>query len=125
MSMTGTRVLVGHSRAAEAAVQEWSAMPPEQRPGFGEFVAEAVLTAHDGKTKWVVATSEGVAFGPYATHAAAMKALQGGHLATRHGTKAMVLPLQAAPRSRKPSVLVQPADGEQLTFEFETGDDQQ
>jgi hypothetical protein len=63
---------------------------------FAQRMAEAVLTAGD-KTRYVVVTSDYLAYGPYATRNAATNAVLKGFAAYRPHTEAMVLPLAPSP----------------------------
>jgi len=89
------RVLKAHVDAAALAIQQ-GASPRD--------VAEAVLTATDSKSRWVVVATrmnyEGVfVFGGYATHDAAAKAVE--KIPGFEELRAGVFPLMAAPKKEK------------------------
>jgi hypothetical protein len=90
--------------AITTAVQNLALLAPGGDPQeFAEKVASAVVMAEDGKTRWVVVTSDHVVFGPYASAATAHKVIGKGLCANRAGTKAMVLPMSAAPKAGRHS----------------------
>jgi hypothetical protein len=86
---------------------------------FAEKVAMAVVTAEDSKVRWVVVTSDRVVFGPYAAAASAHKAIDKGLCASRSGTKAMVLPMTAAPRAGRHTENDPVVSGQMTLFEME------
>lgn len=94
--MAGTRVLKAHLDAIR------SLLPVLTDEQIFE-VAESVLTAEDGKkTRYCVGTrapsGSTVIYGPYATHAAALRAVELGAVGTGIENLAGVFPLVPAPK---------------------------
>lgn len=112
-SLAGTRVLKKHKRAVAEALAGLAACGGDSDT-ICHFIAEAVLTAYDDQMKYVVVTDDHVVFGPYSTREAAYKAIERGACAHRHGQRAMVLPMRAAPGVRTAKVVKVPAPTEQL-----------
>lgn len=95
------RVTVGQRRAALDVLHDRGSYADLE--GLADALALAVLTAEDERSQRVVCVREPGAFyvfGPYATPAAADKALVSG-LATREGARGGVFPLIPAPRAPK------------------------
>lgn len=95
------RLTVGHKRAALDILHDRGSYPSMEE--LADAIALAVLTAEDDSSRRVVCVREPGAFyvfGPYATPAAAEKALVSG-LATREGARGGVFPLIPAPRAPK------------------------
>jgi len=111
-----TRVLKYHRTAARKVLDGWLAdMKQGAEPeldALADRIAAEVLTAYDHLGRWAVVTSDFTAYGPYATYAAARKAVDSGVCAFREGTQAMVLPLQVSPRkAREPRHPDDPPEG--------------
>lgn len=98
---TGTRVLSAHWRAV---LDSWPTAKAAEAVGGPEaaakVIAEAVITATDDKTKWVV-MCEGLIYGPYATSAAAQKAALSGSLGTRPESLGTISALIPAPKKER------------------------
>ena len=77
---------------------------------FASIIATAVVGAEDGtKTRYVIGvrnpTGSTEIYGTYPTHAAALKAIESGHVGTMQEARGGIFPLLAAPRAdrKKPS----------------------
>lgn len=70
----GTRVLRAH---VAAVLDAWDSAAAAAllggREAAAEVIAEAVVTATDGMSRWVLIDAEGLIYGPYATAAAARR----------------------------------------------------
>lgn len=98
---TGTRVLSAHWNAViDSWGQAGMAMAVGGLPAAAKVIAEAVITATDDKARWVV-VSRGLIYGPYATCAAARKAIDSGHLGTSPGESAQISVLIPAPKKER------------------------
>jgi hypothetical protein len=97
-----TRVLSKHVSAVKAAL----AQLPELVEGgqtsddIAKHIATAVLTAYDDQMKYVIATDDRIAFGPFPNRTSAKTAIAKGHVAYRRGQRMMVLPMRPVPRKR-------------------------
>lgn len=95
------RLTVGQRRAALDVLSDRGSYPSME--ALADALALAVLTAEDENSRRVVCVREAGAFyvfGPYATPAAAEKAIANG-LATTEGARGGVFPLIPAPRAAK------------------------
>lgn len=97
------RVVNAHRQAVEGFIAGMTGTYQQDKEGFHQGMAEAVLTATDSSTRYAVLVRDGtglLAFGPYAsTKAAQTVALT--CLPVREGSKYTIVPLIPAPRKEK------------------------
>lgn len=102
-----TRVLKVHILAAMSVLDEAFAhlKTTGDAEGAARLVAEAVVTATDSMTRYCAVVVDSpktlYLYGPYATYAAATKAIESGFLGTREGAKGYVMPLIPAPKIKR------------------------
>ena len=97
-----TRVLSKHVEAVKLALAQ---LPELVKTGasstdVAKHIATAVLTAYDDQMKYVIATDDHIAFGPFPNRKSAKTAMAKGHVAYRKGQRMIVLPMRQVPRAR-------------------------
>ncbi len=104
MSEASIRVTVGQRNAVLDWFQDQFGRPCTNETALD--LAEAVLTAEDHKTRYCVLSrtpqGEITVYGPYATRAAAVKAVEGGYTAISFGSTARITFLATAPKRPAP-----------------------
>lgn len=100
----GTRILKAHVDAAMEAIDlAMAAFRVSGRRAFAEIMAEAVVSATDGKKSYAVVVREGATlwvFGPYLSAGAASKAMERGLVGTSPDATGWVTSLIPAPKLR-------------------------
>jgi len=111
--MKRTRILKRHKLAVKDALDSLAQYEGDS-DAICHHIAEAVLTAYDDTLKYVVVNDDHLVFGPYASRASAYKAIERGYCADRHGQRAMVLPMKAAPTKATAGGIIVPPPTTQL-----------
>ena len=97
------RVLKAHAKAVEQVLDEVDYKYVDDPDRFHHDVAAAVLSATDGKTRYVIGARDpagnAYVFGPYASFSSAMNVIAVGLPAMPEGTRAAVWPLIPAPKA--------------------------
>ena len=104
--LAGIRVLKAHTDAVATVGREFLTLAKAgQKDAATLLMAEAVLTATDAKTRFVVgvrtSSASALIYGPYATFAAAEKAIETGAVGTHSDDVAGIWPLIPAPKASR------------------------